>query len=109
MNSLLRVYHTAMRFVALLIVLLICLGGCEPAHSVRIATFNIAMGLEESGQLEQALASGNDPRLQQVAAILQEVRQPVIACGVLWPTRGEAGHQWVEVSDHRLVWLDISL
>jgi len=78
MNSLLRVYHTAMRFVALLIVLLICLGGCEPAHSVRIATFNIAMGLEESGQLGQALASGTDPRLQQVAAILQEVRPDIV-------------------------------
>ena len=67
-----------MRFVALLIILLICLGGCEPAPSVRIATFNIAMGLEEPGQLGQALASGNDPRLQQVAAILQEVRPDIV-------------------------------
>jgi endonuclease/exonuclease/phosphatase family metal-dependent hydrolase len=32
---------------------------------------------------------------------------PVSACGVFWPARDEAGHQWVEVSDHRLVWLDI--
>ena len=78
MNSLLRVYHTSMRIMALFIVLLICLGGCEPAHSVRIATFNIAMGLEESGQLGQALASGTDPRLQQVAAILQEVRPDIV-------------------------------
>ena len=138
-----------MRMLALLIILLVCLVGCEPSHSVRIATFNVAMGLEESGQLGQALANGNDPRLQQLAAILQEVhpdiallnefdfdpmvdaatllndnylahgqdpihypyhfQAPVTGCGVFWPARGEAGHEWVEVSDHRLVWLDISL
>ena len=67
-----------MRIVALLIILLVCLGGCEPVHSIRIATFNVAMGLEESGQLGQALANGSDPRLQQLAAILQEVRPDIV-------------------------------
>ena len=69
-----------MRMVALLITLLTCLAACEPtpSHSVRIATFNVAMGLEESGQLGQALANGNDTRLQQLAAILQEVRPDIV-------------------------------
>jgi endonuclease/exonuclease/phosphatase family metal-dependent hydrolase len=58
--------------------LLNCLLGCEPAPSVRIATFNIAMGLEQPGQLGQALASGDDTRLQQVAQVLQSVRPDIV-------------------------------
>ena len=34
---------------------------------------------------------------------------PITGCGVFWPARGQAGHAAVEVSDHRLVWLDIAL
>ena len=30
-------------------------------------------------------------------------------CGVFWPASDEDTHGLVEVSDHRLVWLDISL
>jgi hypothetical protein len=41
--------------------------------------------------------------------LLSSSALPVTGCGVFWPARGEAGHEWVEVSDHRLVWLDISL
>ena len=69
-----------MRMVALFITLLTCLAACEPtpSHSVRIATFNVAMGLEESGQLGRALGSDNDPRLRQVAAILQKVRPDIV-------------------------------
>ena len=69
-----------MRIVALIITLLTCLAACEPtpSHSVRIATFNVAMGLEEFGQLGQALANGNYPRLQQLAAILQDVRPDIV-------------------------------
>ena len=33
----------------------------------------------------------------------------VQACGVFWPAQNETGHDWVEVSDHRLVWIDIDL
>ena len=78
MNPLLRVYHISMRIVALLIILLVCLVGCDPAHSVRVATFNVAMGLPEPGQLGRVLAAGEDQQLQQVAAILQEVRPDIV-------------------------------
>ena len=44
----------------------------------RIATFNIAMGLDHAGQLSEALASGSDERLQQVAEILQRVRPDIV-------------------------------
>ena len=33
----------------------------------------------------------------------------VSGCGVFWPATGEDGHQLADASDHRLVWLDISL
>jgi alkaline phosphatase D len=33
----------------------------------------------------------------------------VLGCGVFWPAAGEDGAGLVEVSDHRLVWLDIAL
>jgi len=36
------------------------------------------MGLERPGQLAEALASGNDPRLRQVAEILQRVRPDIV-------------------------------
>jgi endonuclease/exonuclease/phosphatase family metal-dependent hydrolase len=33
----------------------------------------------------------------------------VLGCGVFWPAEGADGAGLVEVSDHRLVWLDIAL
>lgn len=32
----------------------------------------------------------------------------VADCGVFWPAPGQAGQDWADVSDHRLVWLDIT-
>ena len=32
--------------------------------------------------------------------------QPVDA-GVFWPMSGEPGHEWINASDHRLVWVDV--
>jgi endonuclease/exonuclease/phosphatase family metal-dependent hydrolase len=75
-----------MRNVSLLLVLLPVFTACEPAVDttdlepvrLRIATFNIAMGLNEEGQLTKNLASGQDTRLQQVAEILQRVRPDIL-------------------------------
>jgi hypothetical protein len=47
-------------------------------EAVRIATFNVAMGLDEPGELAAALATGDDRRLQQVAEILQRVRPDIV-------------------------------
>ena len=46
--------------------------------SVRVATFNIAMGLNEEGAMATALATSDDSRLKQIAAILQRVRPDVV-------------------------------
>jgi endonuclease/exonuclease/phosphatase family metal-dependent hydrolase len=48
------------------------------ADAIRLATFNIAMGLDQAGALADALASGDDRRLKQVAGILQRVRPDIV-------------------------------
>ena len=71
-----------MRSVAPLFILLtaltVCSTGNTASNDLRIATFNIAMGLQEEGQLGQNLATGQEPRLQQVAEILQRVRPDIV-------------------------------
>jgi hypothetical protein len=69
-----------MRALALLLLILACPGAALRAEpvTVRVATFNVAMGLDAPGQLAAALASREDARLRQVAAILQRVRPDVV-------------------------------
>jgi endonuclease/exonuclease/phosphatase family metal-dependent hydrolase len=72
-----------MRRPVCLVLLLACLvspaSAEQPVHTrLRIATFNVAMGLDEPGELAAALASGSDARLQQVAEILQRVRPDIV-------------------------------
>jgi len=69
-----------MRGLLLLLLILTC--PCtalraEP-QTVRIATFNVAMGLDEPGQLATALEGREDTRLRKLAAILQRVRPDVV-------------------------------
>ncbi|MEM6853038.1 MAG: endonuclease/exonuclease/phosphatase family protein [Planctomycetota bacterium] len=33
----------------------------------------------------------------------------VVDAGVFWPTPDEPGHDWIDASDHRLVWVDLML
>ena len=63
-----------------IILLVICLSafGAAPPATVRIATFNVAMGLEAPGDLAAALSGGSDQRLRQVAEILQRVRPDIV-------------------------------
>ena len=71
-----------MRSVAPLIIVLTTLTACGTGNAalidLRIATFNIAMGLSEQGQLGQNLTNGQEPHLQQVAEILQRVRPDIV-------------------------------
>lgn len=58
---------------------LICLTFSVPlAADLRVATFNIAMGFGEAGEMSSALESGDHPRLRLVAEILQRVRPDVV-------------------------------
>lgn len=64
--------------ISVALIALFLTAACESASTVRVATFNIAMGLEEPGQMGRALTAGNDTRLEQVAAILQRVRPDIV-------------------------------
>jgi endonuclease/exonuclease/phosphatase family metal-dependent hydrolase len=68
-------------------VALCCLAACEAGDGsddargpgrLRIATFNVAMGLERPGELAAALAHDQDPRLIRLAEILQRVRPDIL-------------------------------
>lgn len=48
------------------------------AEAVRFATWNVAMGLAEEGELARRLASGEDPGLKKLAEVLQRMRPDVI-------------------------------
>lgn len=72
-------------YCALLLGLLVACDATAPGNTeqdktdmLRIATFNIAMGLPEAGMLGRALAGTGDQRLQQVAAIVQRVRPDIL-------------------------------
>ena len=45
---------------------------------VRVATFNVSMGLDSEGELERRLRAGDDESLKQLAEILQRMRPLVI-------------------------------
>jgi hypothetical protein len=40
--------------------------------------------------------------------VLPSVGLKVVASGVFWPKPGETGADWVDVTDHHLVWVDLS-
>lgn len=79
---LVAVYDTEMRSPAPLFIALTALAACSTSNAapteLRIASFNIAMGLPEKGKLCQNLATGQELRLQQVAEILQRVRPDIV-------------------------------
>ena len=64
-----------------LLALLLSLGSCgasERSESVRVATFNIGMGMTEAGELAAALADPEHPKLRKVAELIQRIRPDVI-------------------------------
>jgi hypothetical protein len=93
-----------MRGVAPIFIALGALAACSVSNiafgDLRIATFNSAIGQLRAFPLINAsctpLSSGG-----QEASVIQS--------GKNQQHRGEEGYQLVNASDHRLVWLDISL
>jgi len=50
----------------------------HPRHRVRVATFNVAMGLSSPGELANALRQQTNPKLLKLAEILQRVRPDIV-------------------------------
>jgi len=66
-----------LRLIVVFVALLLTSPGLS-AGTLRVATFNIAMGLEEAGLMARALQSGEDTRLKQVAEVLQRTRPDIV-------------------------------
>ncbi len=45
----------------------------------------------------------------RVDYLLTARRTDIVGCGVFWPASGEPGHDLVDFSDHRMVWMDVEL
>ena len=45
----------------------------------------------------------------RVDYLLTARRTDIVGCGVFWPAAGEPGHDLVDLSDHRMVWMDVEL
>jgi len=45
----------------------------------------------------------------RVDYVLPSATLKIVACGVFWPARGHPGGELIDVSDHRLVWMDIEI
>lgn len=74
-----------MRLAQPVLAMIFCMGIAHPAlasdtkpQRVRIATFNIAMGLKTEGELYRRLQAGDDESLKKVAAVIQSVRPDVL-------------------------------
>jgi endonuclease/exonuclease/phosphatase family metal-dependent hydrolase len=60
--------------------MILCLGACGHAGAteLRVASFNVAMGLDAHGDLAAALEGGADQRLRQLAEILQRLQPDIV-------------------------------
>ncbi len=45
----------------------------------------------------------------RVDYVLPSVQLEITGGGVFWPQEGETGFEWIQASDHRLVWIDIAV
>lgn len=65
--------------------------------------------LEQKGNPVADTADFNDKYVgnMRVDYVLPSTGLRIVDCGVFWPASGQTGHQWIDVSDHRLVWVDI--
>jgi hypothetical protein len=65
--------------------------------------------LEQKGDPAADTGDFNDKYAgnMRIDYVLPSANLEVIACGVFWPTQDQPGHDFIKVSDHRLVWVDV--
>ena len=84
---------------------------CEPVSNGAIEASRKQAGknLEQRGNPAFDTADFNDKYTgnMRIDYVLPSANLEVVGCGVFWPGEDEPGHDLIEVSDHRLVWLDI--
>lgn len=86
---------------------------CTP-QSTGAAQASLEQGgknLEHKGNPASDTGDFNDQYVgnMRVDYVLPSASLEITGCGMFWPAEGEVGHEWIGVSDHRLVWIDIKL
>jgi hypothetical protein len=70
------------QFFCAILFFVFILSGCQTDKNpavVRFATFNVALYRSEGGQLQNALAEGDDKQIEIIAEIIQRARPEVLA------------------------------
>jgi hypothetical protein len=87
--------------------------GCEPvSDGAREASEEQGgKNLEHKGNPAADTGDFNDKYVgnMRVDYVLPSVTLAGGRCGVYWPTKAKRGHDWIDVSDHRLVWIDVEI
>jgi len=86
---------------------------CVPfsAGAVEASALQGGKNIEQKGNPAADTADFNDQYVgnMRVDYVLPSATLEVVSCGVFWPAQGQQGQEWIDVSDHRLVWVDIEL
>jgi len=86
---------------------------CVPfsAGAVEASTLQGGKNLEQKGNPAADTADFNDKYVGNMRAdyVLPSATLEVVSCGVFWPAKGQPGQEWIDVSDHRLVLVDIKI
>jgi hypothetical protein len=86
---------------------------CEPISSGAAEASRVQGGknLEHDGNPAADTGDFNDEYVgnMRLDYALPSATLAVTGCGVFWPAEGERGHDLIDASDHRLVWVDIEI
>ncbi len=86
---------------------------CVPLSKGAQEASNLQGGknLEHKGNPVSDTGDFNDKYVgnMRVDYVLPSATLKVLSCGVFWPAQGQPGWQWIDVSDHRLVWVDVKI
>ena len=86
---------------------------CEPVSDAALEVSEMQGGknLEHKGNPAADTGDFNDTYVgnMRVDYVLPSATLASTKCGVYWPTETKRSHEWIDVSDHRLVWVDIEL
>ena len=75
--------------------------------ALAAAMANPANGSHRSAPAHDTAQFGPRNGNFRVDYVLPSVGLGVAASGVFWPAPGEAGADWLDASDHRMVWVDL--
>lgn len=86
-----------------------CIPSSEGAQAASAA--QAGKNLQHKGNPAVDTGDFNDEYVgnMRVDYVLPSANLEVVACGVFWPGSEQKGQQWIDVSDHRLVWIDVKI